>query len=280
LIYHIVTACHPRWIRPERSKDHSYEHLQVSSSTTTCKQRSATGQHTHTTSQPPTPMVAPTPKRRNGRPRQRIRRTRKRPNKTKGRKWQTLARKRGIQRWSSLISAKSSRLAKTQGMWQFLGERCWRDFVKHAATHYREAFLKAFTPQDGVLRCKGPLESTCGSACSCPQNFRVDVRQLASSDDKQRDIATNRLKLLHMDHTYDVQHICDTWKSLSVRNPSRWDHGVCAKKLCHLLFGVKPVDGEACLTFRCAVLSLETQHPCHHVARPHYDHTLRASDLQ
>ena len=160
-------------------------------------------------------MTATTPTRRNGRPRERVRRTRTRPNKTKARRWQTLARKRGIQRWSSLISAKSSRLAKTHGMRQFLGERCWGDFVKHATAHYREAFLQAFTPQDGVLCCKGPLQSICGSICACPQSFRVDVRHLASSNTLQRDIATNRLKLLHVDHTYDVQHICDTWKSLS-----------------------------------------------------------------
>jgi hypothetical protein len=227
-------------------------------------------------------MTATTPTRRNGRPRERVRRTRTRPNKTKTRRWQTLARKRGIQRWSSLLSAKSSRLAKTHGMRQFLGERCWCDFVKHATTHYREAFLQAFTPQDGVLCCKGPLQSICGSICACPQSFRVDVRQLASSNSLQRDIATSRLKLLHVDHTYDVQHICDTWKSLSTCTPSppRWDYGVCANKLCHLLFGIKPVDGQACLTFRCAVLSLSNQHPCHHVARPHYDHTLQASQLQ
>ena len=92
-------------------------------------------------------MTTTTPTRRNGRPRERLRRTRTRPNKTKTRRWQTLARKRGIQRWSSLISAKSSRLAKAHGMRQFLGERCWLDFVKHATTHYREALLQAFTPQ-------------------------------------------------------------------------------------------------------------------------------------
>ena len=164
-------------------------------------------------------MTATTPTRRNGRPRERVRRTRTRPNKTKTRRWQTLARKRGIQRWSSLLSAKSSRLAKTQGMRQFLGERCWCDFVKHATTHYREAFLQAFTPQDGVLCCKGPLQSICGSICACPQSFRVDVRQLASSNSLQRDIATSRRKLLHVDHTYNEQHISDTWKSLST--PSR-----------------------------------------------------------
>ena len=237
--------------------------------------------HTHTTlSASPTSMAATTPRRRNGRPRERVRRTRTRPNKTKARKWQTLARKRGIQRWSSLVTATSSRLAKTHGMRQLLGERCWRDFVKHATTHYREAFLRAFTPQDGVLRCRGPLEPTCGSACACPQSFRVDVRQLASSNSLQRDIATSRLKLMHVDHTYDVQHICDTWKSLSEPAPPRWDHGVCAQKLCQLLFGIDPEGGKACLTFRCAVLTLNTQQPCHHVARPHYAHTLQASQVQ
>ena len=124
-----------------------------------------------------------TPRRRNGRPRSRNRRTRSRPSKNRARKWQTLARKRGIQRWSSLLTAQSSRLAKANGMRQFLGERCWDDFVQYANTHYREAFLQAFTPQDGVLRCKGPLDSI--STTTCPQHYRVDVRQLGSSSTLQ-----------------------------------------------------------------------------------------------
>ena len=218
-----------------------------------------------------------TPRRRNGRPRSRNRRTRSRPSKNRARKWQTLARKRGIQRWSSLLTAQSSRLAKANGMRQFLGERCWDDFVQYANTHYREAFLQAFTPQDGVLSCKGPLSPISGST-TCPQCFRVDVRQLGSSSQLQSKITSERLALMHVDHTYDVQHICTTWKSLSTPSPPCWDYGVCALKLCHLLFGTNATkDEEACLSFRCAVISTNSQCPCHHVARPHYEHTLQPS---
>ena len=220
-----------------------------------------------------------TSRRQYSRRRRRARTKRTRPARNKARKWQTQARKRGIQRWSSLLTAESSRLAKANGMRQFLGEQCWRKFVQYANAHYREAFLQAFTPQDGVLRCKGPLDSI--STTTCPQHYRVDVRQLGSSSTLQVKIAAKRLSLMHIDHTYDVQHICDTWKALSKPSPPRWDHGICATKLCQYLFGVKATDGNvACLSFRCAVLSINDQCPCHHVARPHYGHTLQPSQLQ
>ena len=220
---------------------------------------------------------APT-KRRNGRRRQRVRGARTRPKKNKAPKWQTLARKRGIQRWSSLLTAKSSRLAKANGMRQFLGERCWADFKEFANSNYREAFVNAFSPKDGVLRCKGPLDPS-GPAI-CPQSFSVDVRQLGSSSPVQSKIASERLSLMHVDHTYDIQHICDMWTSLSRRSPPRWDHGINATKLCQYLFGVNETDGNvACLSFRCAVPSIDDQCPCHHVARPHYHHTLQPKDL-
>lgn len=220
------------------------------------------------------------PRRNNGRPRARGRRTRTRPNRNKARKWQTLARKRGIQRWSSLLTATCSRLAKANGMRQFLGEQCWIDFIRYANAHHREAFLQAFNPRDGVLRCSGPLEKNSGQI-ACPQCFHVDVRQLGSSSPQQSKIAADRLQLLHVDHTYDVQHICDMWKSLSIQSPPRWDYAICAPKLCRLLFGVDATEhGEACLSFRCAVLAGNDQCPCHHVARPHYGHTLHAGDLQ
>ena len=209
-------------------------------------------------------------RRHNRRSRGRMRRTRPRQRHQNRQKWRTLARKRGIQRWSSLLGAKASRLAKTHGLRDFLGERCWRDFVHHANTGYRDAYIQAFLPANGVLQCQGPLE---GGVCA--QRFRVDLRQLASSDPNQRALASKRLELLHVDHTYDVQHIVDTWKSLSQRSPPRWDFGVDAFKLCAFLFGVSNH-----LTFRCAVPRLGHQCPCHHVARPHYHHTLNPIQLK
>ena len=211
-----------------------------------------------------------TVRRSNRLPRGRGRRTRKRKSGSARRRWETLARKRGIQRWSSLLSAKASRLAKTHGMRELLGERCWKDLLKYVDMHYRESFISAFVPSEGVLRCHGPLE---GGACQ--QSFRVDVRQLASTDPKQCALAGKRLELLHIDHTYDVQHICDTWKALSMRSPLHWDFGVDATKLCALLF---KVGGN--LTFRCAVPRVGGRRPCHHVAHPHYHHTLQAWHLQ
>jgi len=212
-------------------------------------------------------------RRCNRRSRGRVRRSRSRKNKTTRRRWQTLARKRGIQRWSSLVSAKSSRLAKTHGMRKFLGELCWKEFVIYATTHYRSAFIEAFTPSDGVLRCHGPLDGGV-----CPHRFCVDVRQLASADARQRCLAGKRLELLHIDHTFDVQHICDTWKQLGQHSPPRWDIGVDATQLCSRLFSMG--SSHSHLTFRCAVpTGTAPGGPCHHVARPHYRHTLISSDL-
>ena len=120
-------------------------------------------------------MNASRPQPGGRRPRARTKRTR--PKRKNARKWQTHARKRGIQRWSSLLTAESSRLAKANSMRQFLGERCWDSIVQCANKHYREAFLQSFTPHDGVLRCKGPLSSISGST-KCPQGFRVAARHL------------------------------------------------------------------------------------------------------
>ena len=205
-------------------------------------------------------------------------RTRSRNNTARSRKWQTLARKRGIQRWSALLSATSSRLAKTHGMKDFLGHQRWRAFVKYATEHYREDFISAFVPTDGVLWCGGPLQAVTVCAC-CPQQFRVDVRQLGSSDAHQRKHAGLRLGLLHIDHAYDVQHICETWKRCSGPCSQAWDAGIDADKLCRLLFKIAG-DDEGYLTFRCAVPSVKGQRPCHLVASPHYAYTLTPAQIR
>ena len=63
-----------------------------------------------------------------------------------------VARKRAQQRWSALLTANGSRLARE--MRGALGEQCWAEFLVHAA-HYKRSFLKAFDPPDGELRCAG-----------------------------------------------------------------------------------------------------------------------------
>ena len=145
-----------------------------------------------------------------------------------------------------------------------VGETSYTTQIQVTATRI---FKPSYLP---MVCCQGPLQ---GGVCA--QRFRVDLRQLASSDPNQRALASKRLELLHVDHTYDVQHIVDTWKRLSQRSPSRWDFGVDASKLCALLFGVSNY-----LTFRCAVPRLGHQCPCHHVARPHYHHTLNPIQLK
>ena len=159
-----------------------------------------------------------------------------------------------------------------------LGHQRGHAFVKYATEHYREDFISAFVPTDGVLWCGGPLQAVTVCAC-CPQQFRVDVRQLGSSDAHQRKHAGLRLGLLHIDHAYDVQHICETWKRCSGPCTQAWDAGIDADKLCRLLFKIAG-DDEGYLTFRCAVPSVKGQRPCHLVASPHYAYTLTPAQIR
>ena len=65
-----------------------------------------------------------------------------------------LAIRRGKQRWSALVSAPTSRLAKT--MRARLGNVLWADFVAHANKHYKASYVGAFTQRE--LRCAGTLD--------------------------------------------------------------------------------------------------------------------------
>ena len=50
--------------------------------------------------------------------------------------------RRGKQRWSALVSAPTSRLAKC--MRARLGDALWADFVSYANAHYKPAFVRMF----------------------------------------------------------------------------------------------------------------------------------------
>ena len=67
-----------------------------------------------------------------------------------------LARRRTAQRWSALVSAPGSRLARQ--MQPHLGPELWAAFVAHANRHYKVGWLRAFAPESGVLRCVGTLD--------------------------------------------------------------------------------------------------------------------------
>ena len=151
-----------------------------------------------------------------------------------------LARRRAGQRWSALVTAPSSRIARI--MRPVLDEACWAAFVAHANAHYRATFLAAFNGP--LLRCVGRV-----GGAPCPRDAAVDLAAPG---------AANCLAHLHLDHEQDLQITCDMWKAALPPSPAAWDDGINGPLLCHLLFGVRndPRHGAAMVRFRCGPLGL------------------------
>ena len=102
-----------------------------------------------------------------------------------------IATRRGGQRWSSLVSAPTSRVARI--LRPVLGEALWCRFVLHANAYYKDAFVAAF---DGpVLSCVGRGDTP------CPRGFCIDLS-----------VSADGLRHLHLDHEQDLQVTCDMWK--------------------------------------------------------------------
>ncbi len=112
------------------------------------------------------------------------------------------ARRRASQRWSALVTAPSSRIARI--MRPVLDEACWAAFVARANAHYRAAFLAAFNGP--LLRCVGRV-----SGAPCPRDATVNF---AAPD------AANWLAHLHLDHEQDLQITCDMWKAALPPSPA------------------------------------------------------------
>ena len=96
--------------------------------------------------------------------------------------------RRGKQRWSALVSAPTSRLAKQ--MRTRLGDAHWAAFVRHANRHYKATYVRAFRPC--VLRCVGPV-----GGGPCPHAFAVDTTTPGAD-----------LECLHLDHERPVHLTC------------------------------------------------------------------------
>ena len=143
--------------------------------------------------------------------------------------------RRGKQRWSALVSAPTSRLAKQ--MRPRLGDAAWAAFVRHANTHHKATFVRAFDAR--VLRCAGPVGGT-----GCPHTFAVDT------DAKD---AQDKLECLHLDHERPVHLTCAAWLAALPAQPQAWDDGLDGAALCHALFGVEAdeMHGARCVRFRC-----------------------------
>jgi hypothetical protein len=128
-------------------------------------------------------------------------------------------RKRGQQRWSALVSACTSRIARA--MREHLGKARWHSFVAYAEARYKEQFVSAFEPDSGVIACAGPIEGG-----PCPRAFEVHV------DDPG---ACELLESLHLDHTHDVGNVCSVWRASVPKAARGWSAGIERARLCRAL---------------------------------------------
>ena len=143
-------------------------------------------------------------------------------------------------------------------MLPYLGPRLWADFVEHANRHYKEAWLEAFAPASGALRCVGLLDGT-----PCPHavvvelgSGRGDGRGARGADAAAAAAAAASaaaLEQLHLDHERPLHETCRWWAGRLPRAPRAWDDGLDGAALCHDLFGVAPDDahGPPRVCFRC-----------------------------
>jgi len=164
-------------------------------------------------------------------------------------------------------------------MRQRLGDANWKAFVRYAEVHCKEDFLRALTPPTGRLCCAGKIDGT-----PCPNNTHVDLHTVSPAD------LASLLPTFHMDHTYDVAHICDVWGRALPPNPVSWDDGVCGALVAHLLFGTEDHVLTACsdrpiwrkqIVVRCGNTSAKQRADgfCHDTSNAHYGHVLHVSDI-
>ena len=165
----------------------------------------------------------------------------------------TKCRKRGQQRWSALLSARTSRISRS--MRAHLGEKRWRAFVAYANAYYKEQFVSAFEPISGVISCAGPIEGG-----PCPRAFQVRL------DDPS---ALELLQSMHLDHTHDLDNVCTVWRNSTPSDARKWCDGVDPHRLCRMLFCV--TAAKPCLHFRCGwSRSGRTVSRFCHSSRAHY----------
>ena len=78
-----------------------------------------------------------------------------------------LGTRRAKQRWSALVSAPTSRLAKY--MRAHLGEALWADFVGHTNRFYKDTYVRAFQerPHDALFgECDDDVCDACASGAA------------------------------------------------------------------------------------------------------------------
>ena len=89
------------------------------------------------------------------------------------------------------------------------------------------------------------------------------------------------MEALHLDHAFDVQHMCELWKQLTPCNPVSWDQGIKGILVAHLLFGTQELGSTpANICLRCGIsrgavsTKLERTRLCHKQHGAHYTHVL------
>jgi hypothetical protein len=184
------------------------------------------------------------------------------------------SKKRATQRFTSFVTAKKSRLAKEQGMRNYLGESNWKQFCAESET-YRQRWKSRFARR---MECRGTLQGS-----PCPYRLVVDPES-----------SLNALGGLHLDHSIEVSTICRAWRKAVGTNPASWHQGIDKDYLLHLLFGFgrsqklpknRRQEWKANIHFRCGNTNqargdqARDREYCHDTAHPHSQRTLQARDL-
>ena len=168
-------------------------------------------------------------------------------------------RNRASRRWSALTARVRSKVTA------FMSAAEWETISQNAELKYKEAFLSLFGSDR--LVCSGTIENA-----PCPHAYTVDLTNWACLEG---------LRHMHVDHGYEVAHICDVWVNVMKRREAMVDTEVVN----HLLYDVSPEGNRALasrgvperlarcnLALRCA--------GCHDLALAHYDRVLTKADLE
>jgi hypothetical protein len=200
---------------------------------------------------------------------------------------------RGIKRWSALLTSKRSRIGSCQGIKPLLGKH-WQSFVDYANRNFRPTFLTVFSKE---LKCVGKLGWNGQASQSCENKLCLNPGISADLP---------LMKHLHLDHIYDVNQICDTWKQILQEKQklaplTTWDDGINGDLLCQLLFGVtdhprlydQNVEVKSShsalwqknLHLRCGASNNKQSNItfksfCHHLGKGHYAYTISVKDLR
>ena len=187
-----------------------------------------------------------------------------------------VCRKRASQRWSSLLTQSKSRIGHDYKMRQRLGEKNWAAFVRYAESEFKEDFFDALVTSTGVLSCAGKLNGQ-----PCPHKFEINLKAKSSIECEEE------LPKLHLDHTYDVNHICEVWSDALPSAPKSWDDGICGPMVAQLLFGTQdhvlaqrseqPMWRQQVITRCCTIGGIKG---CHKLGQAHYEKVLTVEDIK